>query len=192
MSHLRVTFIEELRDLYDAEKQIVKALPKISKAAENEELKTAFDSHLDESRQHVERLEQVFEQFDETPKAKRCKGMQGLLEEGDERAREGGDAALICAAQKVEHYEISAYGTLVSWAKLLGETDAADLLSETLEEEKQADEKLTDIAESSINVEESEGDSESKEHKHSASRGGMGQRRGGRQTGNRRSAYSNR
>jgi ferritin-like metal-binding protein YciE len=158
MSTLRETFIDELADLYDAEKQIIKGLPKMAKAAEHEDLKRAFEMHLEETEEQVERLERVFEVFGEPARGKKCKGMKGLLDEGEELIKEqAGDAALISAAQKVEHYEIAAYGSLYSWAKLLGEEDAADLLEETLEEEKAADEKLTEIAEQSINVEEAGG-----------------------------------
>lgn len=158
MSDLRETFIEELKDLYDAEKQISKALPKMAKAAEHEELKEAFETHLEETQGQIERLEKVFQLFDETPKGKKCKAMEGLVEEGKDLIdEEEGDAALICAAQKIEHYEIASYGSLISWARLLGEDEAADLLEETLGEEEQTDEKLTDVAESTINVEESEG-----------------------------------
>ena len=164
MSDLRQTFIEELKDLYDAEKQITKALPKMAKAAENEELKEAFETHLEETEGQIERLERVFELFDETPKGKKCKAMDGLVAEGRELIEEEeGDAALICAAQKIEHYEIASYGSLVSWARLLGEDEAADILEETLGEEEQADEKLTDLAESVINVEEAEGEEEEQE-----------------------------
>lgn len=159
MSTLRETFFSTLMDTYDAEKQILKALPKMAKAAEHEDLKAGFEQHLEETEEQVRRLEQIFEMFDKKAKAKKCKGMQGLLEEGQELIKEDeGDAALICAAQKVEHYEIAAYGSLASWARLLGEEDAADLLEETLEEEKATDEKLTQAAESAINVEESEGE----------------------------------
>ena len=164
MSTLRETFVEELQDIYDAEKQLLKALPKMAKAASHEELKEAFETHLEETENHVNRLEQVFESIDEKAKGKKCKAMQGLVEEGQERiSEEEGDAALICAAQKVEHYEIATYGSLCSWAKLLGETEAADILGETLEEEKAADEKLTGIAESVINVEEKEQGEEEEE-----------------------------
>lgn len=159
MSELRETFITELRDLYDAEKQITRALPKLAKAAEDEGLKEAFTSHLEETEEHINRLDKVFKLFGEQPKGKKCKGMEGLLEEGKEMIEEEeGDAALICAAQKVEHYEIAAYGSLVSWAKLLGEEDAAEILGETLEEEEQTDEKLSEIAETAVNVEGSEGE----------------------------------
>src|SRR5712675_1720090 len=137
MESLRDVLIEELKDLYDAEKQLVKALPKMAKAADNEELKAAFESHLEETQSHVERLEEVFQIFDETAKAKKCKAMQGLVEEGQEIIDdEQGDAALICAAQKVEHYEIASYGSLRAWARLMAEEDAVELLEQTLEEEK--------------------------------------------------------
>lgn len=159
MSQLRETFLEELKDVYDAEKQLVKALPKVAKAAEHEDLKHAIEAHLEETEGHVERLEKVFEMLGEKAAAKKCKAMKGLLEEGEELISEkAGDAALICAAQKVEHYEIAAYGSLSAWAKSLGEQEAADLLEGTLGEEKEADEKLTSIAESSVNVEQSEGE----------------------------------
>jgi len=171
MSDLRETFIEELKDLYDAEKQITKALPKMAKAAEHEELKEAFETHLEETQGHIERLEKVFELFDETPKGKKCKAMEGLVAEGKELIdEEEGDAAFICAAQKVEHYEIASYGSLISWARLLGEDEAADLMEETLGEEEQTDEKLTEVAESTINVEEAEGE-ESEEEETTTARG---------------------
>ncbi|HXU78447.1 MAG TPA: ferritin-like domain-containing protein, partial [Methylomirabilota bacterium] len=127
MSKLREVFLDELADLYDAEKQLVKALPKMAKAAEHEDLRTAFESHLEQTEQHVNRLEQVFEQFGEKPRGKKCKAMQGLVEEGQELIKEKeGDAALICAAQKVEHYEIAAYGSLQAWARLMQEEEAAE------------------------------------------------------------------
>ena len=157
MSELRETFLDELADLYDAEQQITKALPKMQEAAESEELKESFTSHLEETQNQVDRLKQVFELFDKEPKAKKCKAMKGLIEEADELIKEeAGDAALICAAQKVEHYEIASYGSLLSWARLMGEDEAADLLEETLDEERATDERLTEIAESTINVEEAE------------------------------------
>jgi ferritin-like metal-binding protein YciE len=164
MSELRETFLDELADLYDAEQQITKALPKMEEAAESEELKEAFTSHLEETENQVERLKQVFELFEKEPKAKKCKAMKGLIEEADELIKEeSGDAALICAAQKVEHYEIASYGSLLSWARLLGEDEAADLLEETLDEERATDERLTEIAESTINVEEAEEEGEEEE-----------------------------
>ena len=138
----------------------IKALPKMVKAAQNEEFKAALESHLEETETHVQRLEQVFEIFDETPKPKKCKAMQGLLEEAQDLIKEEeGDAALICAAQKVEHYEIATYGSLRAWAEFLEESDAADLFQETLDEEKEADEKLTEIAETAANPE-AEGEEE--------------------------------
>jgi ferritin-like metal-binding protein YciE len=164
MSNLRETFIEELKDLYDAEKQITKALPRMAKAAENEELKEAFETHLEETQSQIERLEKVFKVFGETPKGKKCKGMEGLIAEAKELIdEEEGDAALICAAQKVEHYEIAAYGSLAAWAELLEEQEAVELLEETLSEEEQADEKLTEVAESAVNVEEAESGEEEEE-----------------------------
>lgn len=164
MSSLRETFITELRDLYDAEKQITKALPKMAKAAEHEDLKEAFQMHLEETQGQVERLEQVFKIFGEPAKGKKCKGMEGLIEEGKELIDEdSGDAALICSAQKIEHYEIAAYGSLVAWAELMEEQEAIDLLEETLSEEEQADEKLTEVAESAVNLEEAEEEAEEEE-----------------------------
>ena len=161
---LRETFLDELADIYDAEKQLIKALPKVAEAAEHEDLKRGFQQHLEETEEHVTRLERVFEIFGEEPKSRRCKAMKGLLEEGEEHIEdEDGDAALICAAQKIEHYEIASYGSLVSWARLLGEEDAADVLEETLDEEKATDEKLTSLAESVINVDESQKAAESEE-----------------------------
>jgi ferritin-like metal-binding protein YciE len=155
MGNLRETFVDELRDLFDAEKQLLKALPKLAKAAENEDLKAAFEQHLEETEGQIERLKEVFQVFGEEPRGKKCKGMEGLIEEGSEMIEEeAGDAALICAAQKAEHYEIATYGSLAAWAKLLGEEQAVELLEENLQEEKAADEKLTDLAESVVNAEE--------------------------------------
>jgi ferritin-like metal-binding protein YciE len=148
LNTLEEVLIEHLRDLYDAEKNLVRALPKMAKASESEELAEAFRGHLEETKQHVVRLEQVFEQFDQKARAKACKAMRGLIEEGGEAASEEGslsDLAIIAAAQKVEHYEISAYGTAIAWAEKLGNRKAAALLEETLEEEKAADSKLTGI-----------------------------------------------
>jgi len=161
MNSLRETFLEELADLYDAEKQLVKALPKMAKAAQHEDLRTGFEEHLEQTEEHVNRLEEVFEKMGAKAKSKKCHGMMGLIEEGEERIKENaGDAALICAAQKVEHYEIATYGSLKSWAKLLDEEEVADLLEETLDEEKETDERLTEAAETLINVEESQEDEE--------------------------------
>ena len=161
MSTLRETFLDELADVYDAEKQILKALPKMIKAAEHEQLKEGFQEHLEQTEEHVNRLEQVFEHMGEKAKAKKCQAMMGIIEEGEELIKDkAGDAALICAAQKVEHYEIASYGSLAAWAKLMGEQDSADLLEETLEEERETDERLTEVAEEIVNVEESEGEQE--------------------------------
>lgn len=161
MSTLRETFLDELADVYDAENQILKALPKMIKAAEHEQLKEGFQEHLEQTEEHVNRLEQVFEHTGEKAKAKKCQAMMGIIEEGEEIIKnKAGDAALICAAQKVEHYEIASYGSLAAWAKLMGEQDSADLLEETLEEERETDERLTEVAEEIVNVEESEGEQE--------------------------------
>jgi ferritin-like metal-binding protein YciE len=155
---LRDAFEEELKDVLSAEKQLVKALPKMAKAATNEDLKAGFEEHLEQTKVHVERLEKVFELLDKTPRAKKCKAMEGLIEEGSEIMEEDMepevmDAMLIGAAQKVEHYEIATYGTLVTWARQLGMEDAASILHETLDEEKDTDMKLTELAETGINAE---------------------------------------
>jgi ferritin-like metal-binding protein YciE len=151
ISNLDDVFVHELRDVLDAEKQLVKALPKMAKAAESEELAAALEEHLAVTETQVERLERIFKSLDMAARGKKCAGMAGLVEEGKEliEEEESGaplDAALICAAQKVEHYEIAAYGSLVAYAKLLGKMDAVELLEATLAEEKEADEKLTTIA----------------------------------------------
>lgn len=164
LSTLKDLFIEELKDIYSAENQLIKALPKMAKAASSDELKAAFEEHLDETRTHVERLEEIFKSLDESPKGKKCKGMEGLLEEGTEMIEEDADpevkdAGLISAAQRVEHYEMAAYGCVRTYAKLLGEQSAAELLQTTLDEEGDADKKLTAIAET-INVEAMEGGEE--------------------------------
>ncbi|MGA3185478.1 MAG: ferritin-like domain-containing protein [Bryobacteraceae bacterium] len=149
LNTLEEVLIDHLRDLYDAEKHLVKALPKMAKAADSEELAEAIRGHLEQTKHHVERLEQVFALFDEKPRAKACKAIRGLIEEGGEAAKDEGtlsDLAIIAAAQKVEHYEISAYGTAKAWAEKLGNQDAVDLLEQTLEEEKAADSKLTEVS----------------------------------------------
>jgi ferritin-like metal-binding protein YciE len=152
IEQLDTLFVEEIKDLYDAEKQLVRALPKMAKSASSEELRAAFEDHLEETKTHVQRLEQVFEIMGVPAKGKTCAGMKGLVEEGDEVMKEDAveelmDAALIGAAQRVEHYEMAAYGTARAMAERLGKQDAAGLLQETLDEEKAADEKLTEIAE---------------------------------------------
>jgi ferritin-like metal-binding protein YciE len=159
---LHDAFLDELRDAYDAEKQLTKALPKMAKAASSSVLRDAFETHLEETRGHIERLEQVMEGLGEKVKGKHCDGIAGILEEGkavmDEDFDEAAmDACLIAAGQRVEHYEIAAYGTLAAWAKAMGHTEAAELLAETLEEERATDEKLTSLAEGGINQEAAEG-----------------------------------
>jgi len=148
--NLQELFVEEVRDIYDAEKQLVKALPKMAKAAESAELRAAFEEHLEITRAHVGRLEEVFKGLGMAARGKTCEGMKGLIEEGQEAMEEMEgtvlDAALIASAQKVEHYEIATYGTLATFAEVLGLEDAKDLLGQTLDEEKEADEKLTQIA----------------------------------------------
>jgi ferritin-like metal-binding protein YciE len=156
ISNLEDLFVHELRDVLDAERQITKALPKMMKAATSEELKAAFEEHLAVTEEQIGRLENVFKTLGKAARGKHCAGMEGLLKEGDELIKEEEpsaalDAALICAAQKVEHYEIAAYGSLATYAELLELEDAVDLLGETLNEEKETDEKLTNIA-SSLNL----------------------------------------
>lgn len=154
--NLHASFVDELRDVYDGEHQLLKALTKLSEAASSEELRDAFDGHRAETQGHVERLEQIFEQLEEKPRGRHCAGIAGIIEEGksamdgrvDESTR---DACLIAAGQRAEHYEMAAYGTLVAWADTMGHGDVAELLRQTLDEEKAADAKLTEIAESGIN-----------------------------------------
>jgi ferritin-like metal-binding protein YciE len=155
---LEALLIDELKDLYSAENQIIKALPKMAKAASSPELRRAFERHLEETRNHVERLDQIGEEFETKMTGKKCYGMEGLIEEGKEIMSEdleenALDAGLIGAAQKVEHYEIAAYGTARAHAELLGYTKVARLLQQTLNEEGATDKKLTQLAESIINVE---------------------------------------
>jgi ferritin-like metal-binding protein YciE len=164
MSELREMFLDELADIFDAENQLLKALPKMAEAASDEELQGGFREHLKETETHVDRLKQVFEMLGKPAKGTPCKAMQGLIAEGEELiAQDAGDAALICAAQKVEHYEIATYGTLCSWARLLEEEDAEELLVTTLDEEKAVDQKLTELAEDTINIEAAEGEAEEEE-----------------------------
>ena len=155
---LQKLYTEELRDLYNAENQLLKALPKMAKAASSEELKGAFEKHLEQTKGHVERLEQVFKELDESPKGKTCRAMKGLIQEGSELLEQDGDesvrdAGIIVAAQKVEHYEIAGYGSARTFAHLLGRNKAAELLQSTLDEESETDELLTRLAESVINPE---------------------------------------
>jgi ferritin-like metal-binding protein YciE len=194
MDSLEDLLQDELKDIYDAEKQLTKALPKLAKKASNEQLKEALESHLQETEGHIERLEQIFEQLGMPARGKKCQGMQHLIAEGNEMIGEAEedatrDAVMIAAAQKAEHYEIASYGTMRTWATVLGKTDIASILEESLEEEKAADEKLTGIAESFVNEQAAqEGEDEEQEEKQQrpraakggSARGGAGAaRRGG-------------
>jgi len=166
---LKDLYIDELKDLYNAENQLVKALPKMAKAASSDELRQGFEAHLEQTRGHVQRLEKIFESLEENPKGKKCVGMEGLVNEGSEIMEEDFegalmDAALIGAAQRVEHYEIAAYGTASEFAKILGESKHVSLLEETLQEEKETDEKLAKLAEE-INPQANEGTEQSEENK---------------------------
>jgi ferritin-like metal-binding protein YciE len=150
-------FIQELKDLYDAEHQIIKALPKMAKAADSPDLRAAFEEHLEQTHGQVERLNQVFEALGKSPRGKKCEAMKGLLDEGEEMISQDAepdarDAGLIAAAQKVEHYEIAGYGTARAFAEMLGHDEAESLLRATLDEEKATDEKLTELAMSRVNV----------------------------------------
>jgi ferritin-like metal-binding protein YciE len=162
LEKLQDVFIEQLKDLFSAENQILKALPKLAKAASSADLKRAFEEHLEQTRTHVERLEKVMETAEATGRGKKCKGMEGLLEEGTVTLKMKGDAspaaldaAMIADAQRVEHYEIAAYGTVVAYAKQLGLRDAMQLLKETLQEEEETDKKLSQIAQT-VNLEAAE------------------------------------
>jgi ferritin-like metal-binding protein YciE len=155
---LRTLMIEEIRDLYNAERQLTKALPKLAKAATSEELRTLLEAHLQETEAQIQRLDQVFEHLNERPRGKHCAGIAGIIEEGSDLTQEDFDGAvldagIIAGAQRAEHYEIAAYGSVMAWAKTLGLKEVAEILEETLEEEKSADEKLTALAEASINSE---------------------------------------
>jgi ferritin-like metal-binding protein YciE len=156
-NRLKHLYVEELKDLYSAESQMVKALPKMAKAATSDELRAGFEEHLEQTKGHVVRLEGIFKALGESPKGKKCKGMEGLIKEGAEMidedpAPEELDAGLISAAQRVEHYEIAGYGCVATYAKLLGEHPAESLLRQTLEEEKETDKKLTELS-GDINLE---------------------------------------
>lgn len=162
-------FMDALKDIYWAEKNLVKALPKMSKAATTDELSQAVDEHLSQTEEHVKRLEQVFEMLGKKPQAQKCEAMEGLLKEAEtivEETNEGSmtrDVGIIMAAQKVEHYEIATYGSLVQLASIMGHDDVADILRQTLEEEKDTDARLTEIAESNINQEAEDEGSEDNE-----------------------------
>jgi ferritin-like metal-binding protein YciE len=153
---MRNLLVAELRDLYSAERQLVKALPKLAKAATSPTLKQALTTHLAETRGHLARLDDIFETLDKRPRGKKCKGMEGLIDEGDERAdRKGDDAVLdagiIAAAQRIEHYEIASYGCSIAFAETLGEAKIAALLKQTRDEEEAADDRLTAIADAEVN-----------------------------------------
>jgi ferritin-like metal-binding protein YciE len=168
LESLRELYIDELKDLYSAEKQLVKALPRMAKNATNPELKSAFTEHLAQTEQHVERLEQIFELLETSPRGKKCVGMEGLIEEAKELLEEDAeeevvDAGLISKAQHVEHYEMAGYGTVRTWAQLLGESEHVELLEQTLNEEKETDALLTQLAESSVNVEAASSEEDSTE-----------------------------
>ena len=158
LDSLHALLEEELKDIYDAEKQLTKALPKLAKKASSPDLKAGFEAHLQQTEEQIDRLEQVFEQLEMPAKGKPCRGMKNLIAEGNEMIGEAEDddtrdAVMIAAAQKVEHYEIASYGTVRTWAELLGMNEVASLLEESLEEEKETDQKLTSLAESHINME---------------------------------------
>jgi ferritin-like metal-binding protein YciE len=157
LNNLNDLFIHELKDLYNAENQIMKALPKMAKEASSPDLKNAFEMHLRETEKQIERLDMVFKNLGEKPTGEKCKAMEGIIREAEDMMSENADsdvmdAALIACAQRVEHYEIAGYGTVCTYAKQLGQTEALDMLQMTLNEEKMTDEKLTMIAESKINI----------------------------------------
>jgi ferritin-like metal-binding protein YciE len=176
---LQELLVDQLRDIYDAEKRLTKALPKLVKASTNEELSSALEHHLQETQEHVRRLEQAFEALDEAAKAKTCAGMKGIIEEGEEHVGEDygddglRDAVIIASAQRSEHYEIAAYGTAIAHARLLDQDEVVDLLEQTLAEEKAADQKLTQIAESLVNLDAANAEDESKAQGASVTRMGM-------------------
>jgi ferritin-like metal-binding protein YciE len=165
MESLKELYVDELKDLWSAETQITKALPKMMKAATNPKLKRAFNSHLKQTERQIKRLERIFKELDESPRGKKCVGMEGLIKEGQELIKEKPepdvlDAGLIAAAQHVEHYEMAGYGCVRTWARQMGEERHAELLQETLDEEEQTDKLLTDLAESEINLDAEESDEE--------------------------------
>src|SRR5215469_9029049 len=181
-SSLRELYINELRDLYNAETQLTKALPKMAKASSDKELRQAFEEHLRQTSEHVSRLEQIFDNLEEKPTGKKCLGMEGLVKEGAETMREEYadgvmDAAIIGAAQRVEHYEIAGYGTVRDMAKLLGEDEHVSLLERTLDEEKETDQKLTGLAEQNNPQAQAAGEGENEEGETGSKRGRSSSRR---------------
>jgi len=172
ITNLRDVYVEQLKDLYSAEQQLIKALPKMAKAATSPVLVQGFEDHLEQTKGHANRLEQIFKKLEEKPTGKKCKAMEGLIKEGSETIEEDAteaakDTLLIAAAQRVEHYEIAGYGSVKTFAEILGETDAVKLLEETLTEEKETDEKLTEAAES-INAEANQSEEEEEEDEEKA------------------------
>ena len=170
-NRLKHLYIEELKDLYSAENQLVKALPKMAKAATSKHLRLGFEEHLNQTKQHLDRLETIFGALGESPKGKKCMGMQGLIDEGAEMidedpAPEELDAGLISAAQRVEHYEIAGYGCVRTYAELLGEGEAVSLLQQTLDEEKETDAKLTELS-GQINLEAADSEGSAEDHRQS-------------------------
>lgn len=176
LENLRDLYIDELKDLYSAEKQLVKALPKMAKNATNPDLKKAFSNHLAQTEEHVSRLERIFELLESSPRGKKCVGMEGLIKEASELLEEDAeeevlDAGLISKAQHVEHYEMAGYGTVRTYAQTLGESEQAEILEQTLNEEKEADELLTQLAENSINLDAALDDEDSDQAATGRSRG---------------------
>jgi ferritin-like metal-binding protein YciE len=189
---LHDAFIDELRDAYDAERQLVKALTKLAKSSTAPQLREAFETHLEETLGQIERLEQVFEGFEEKVRGKHCDGIAGIIEEGKATMEEDFDdttmdACLIAAGQRAEHYEMAAYGTLVAWAKAMGHAEAAKLLRQTLDEEKAADEKLSALAEGGINQEAADvAHPDEDEEEPAAVRAGAGAKKSAKASGTRR------
>ena len=189
METLNELLEEELKDIYSAEKQLLKAMPRMAKKASSPELKTALEEHLRVTEGQVQRLEQVFEALGKPAKAKTCKAMQGLLEEAKEIMGEDAspsvlDAGIIAAAQKVEHYEMASYGTVRTWARLCGQEEAAGLLQQTLDEEGEADKRLSQLADSFVNPQAEAGE----EEESGSSRGGSSKSSGGKSSGSKKSS----
>jgi ferritin-like metal-binding protein YciE len=182
LANLQDLLVEQLKDLYSAENQLIKALPKMAKAASSADLKAGFEEHLEQTKKQAERIEQICEGLGVSPKGKKCAAMEGLIEEGKELMEEDADpavldAGLIAAAQKVEHYEMASYGSARTWAEELGLEDAAELLEETFEEEKATDEKLTQLAKQGVNTEAEVGAGENGHGKNGRSKAAHGQGR---------------
>jgi ferritin-like metal-binding protein YciE len=187
MDSLKELYVDELKDLWSAETQITKALPKMMKAASNPKLKKAFNTHLKQTERQIKRLERIFKELDESPRGKKCVGMEGLIKEAQELIKEKPeaevlDAGLIAAAQHVEHYEMAGYGCVRTWARQMGEDRQAELLQETLDEEEQTDRLLTELAESEINVE-AEEEGEEEERPATRARAKQGSKRGASRNG---------